>query len=200
MGRPARHQEEIESTREEILHAAGRAFARQGFDATTIQDIAKEAGYTAPSLYAYFKGKQEIIEALVTAIRGQFQAAFNAEIPAGLEFGGRLGLLFERLAEVAECWPEARLLQMEFKRSGQAAMKTCQKAAPTRDMEARIIEWLKNNVTRPEDLGGHAPEKIAFALQSLIIGSVMPANRKGVTPRDRFALALQIFLHGIGGR
>lgn len=200
MGRPARHQDEIENTREGILHAAGRAFARQGFDTTTIQDIAKEAGYTAPSLYAYFTGKQEIIEALIAAIKGEFKAAFDAEIPTGLAFDGRLGLLFERLAKVAERWgQEASLLLLEFRRSGPAAIKTCQRRAARRDMDAKLLAWLETNVTSPKDLGGRAPEEIAFVLQSLITGSVLPVSRKGMTPHDRFALALQIFLHGIGG-
>jgi AcrR family transcriptional regulator len=199
MGRRARHQDEIESVREGILHAAGRAFARQGFDATTIHDVAKEAGYTAPSLYAYFKGKQEIIEALITAIRGQFEAVFEAEIPAGLEFAERLGLLFGRLAEVAERWPETRLLLIEFKRSGQAAPSARQRRASKRNMDAKLTEWLKKNVTSPADLGGRAPDEIAFVLKSLIMGCVLPAIRKGTTPRERFALALHVFLHGIGG-
>jgi AcrR family transcriptional regulator len=199
MGRRARHQDEIESVREGILHAAGRAFARQGFDATTIHDVAKEAGYTAPSLYAYFKGKQEIIEALITAIQGQFEAAFEAEIPAGLEFAERLGLLFGRLAEVVERWPETRLLLIEFKRSGQAALRARQRRTARRNMDAKLTEWLKRNVTSPKELGGRAPDEIVFILQSLITGCVLPAIRKGSDPRERFALALHVFLHGIGG-
>jgi len=198
MGRPARHQEEIESTREEILHAAGRAFARQGFDATTIQDIAKEAGYTAPSLYAYFKGKQGIIDALVATIRGQFEAAFDSEIPPGLTFGERLALLFERLAEVAERWPEARLLLLEFKRSGSAALKAHKRVAK-HGMDTRLVDWLKENAASANDLGGRKPEDIAFVLHSLIIGSLLRPSREGSRPRDRFTLALEIFLHGIGG-
>lgn len=199
MGRRARHQEEIESVREAILHGAGRAFARQGFDATTIHDIAQEAGYTAPSLYAYFKGKQEIVEALIAAIRGQFKAALEAEIPAGLAFGDRIGLLFGRLAEVIEHWPETRLILTEIKRCSHSAVKARQRRAAQRAMDARLIEWLEKSVTSPKDLGGRAPEDVAFVLHGLIIGCVMPASRKEVSPRDRFSLALQVFLHGIGG-
>lgn len=199
MGRRAWHQDEIESIRERILHAAGRAFARQGFDATTIHDVAKEAGYTAPSLYAYFKGKQEIIEALIAAIRGQFDTAFEAEIPAGLAFAERLGLLFGRLADVVERWPETRLLLIEFKRSGEAALRARRKRASKRNMDAKLTEWLKKNTTSPRDLGGREPEEIAFVLKSLLMGCVLPASRKGTSRRDRFALALHVFLHGIGG-
>ncbi len=199
MGRRARLQEEIESIREKILHAAGRAFARQGFDATTIHDVAKEAGYTAPSLYAYFKGKQEIIEALIVAIQGQFEAVFETQIPDDLAFAERMGLLFGRLAEVAERWPETRLLLIEFRRSGQAALRDRQQRTSKRAMDAKLVAWLKKNVTGPRDLGGRAPEEIAFVLKSLIMGCVLPPSRKGTSPRDRFALALHVFLHGIGG-
>jgi AcrR family transcriptional regulator len=199
MGRPARHRQEIENVREDILHAAGRAFARQGFDTTTIHDIAKEAGYTAPSLYSYFKGKQEIIDALVAAIRGQFEAAFDAEIPCHLAFGERLALLFDRLAGVAERWPEARLLLLEFKRSGPASLKARHKRVAKHGVDARLIEWLKANATSPKDFGGRKPEEIAFVLHSLIIGSVLHACREDWQARERFALSLQVCLHGIGG-
>jgi AcrR family transcriptional regulator len=202
MGRKARHQHEIEHVREDILHAAGRAFSRQGFDNVTIHDIAKEAGYTAPSLYAYFKGKQEIVDALMAAIKAEFKGAFDAEIPPGLSFQQRLAFLFERFSEVSERWPEARLLLFEFKRSGSARFKPHERRAARQGLDARLVDWLRKNATCAKDLAGREPEEVAFIVRSLIIGAFLPGDCES-TPsgslRDRFALALQVCLHGLGG-
>jgi len=47
-----RRAREIARTRQDILEAAARAFARNGYQAVTMQEIAREAGYTAASLRA----------------------------------------------------------------------------------------------------------------------------------------------------
>jgi AcrR family transcriptional regulator len=49
----------------EILAAACRCFARDGFHATSIADIIRESGLSAGSVYLYFKSKNELISAVV---------------------------------------------------------------------------------------------------------------------------------------
>src|SRR5688572_4532923 len=52
--------------RQQILDAALRVFARKGFAAATIKDIAKEAGVKSPALlYWYFPNKQELLVTLL---------------------------------------------------------------------------------------------------------------------------------------
>jgi AcrR family transcriptional regulator len=55
------------NTRDEILKAAIGLFARKGYHATTLQDIADELGLTRPVFYYYFESKQEILEAICLA-------------------------------------------------------------------------------------------------------------------------------------
>ena len=47
--------------REEILAAAMRLFARQGYARTTTREIAQEAGISEGTIYRYFSSKQEIL-------------------------------------------------------------------------------------------------------------------------------------------
>jgi AcrR family transcriptional regulator len=202
MGRPTRPQHEIENVREDILHSAGRAFSRQGFDSVTIHDIAKEAGYTATSLYAYFKGKQEIIDALVAAVKHQFKSAFDAEVPPGLAFPQRLGFLFERFAELSERWPEARLIMLEYKRSDNARFQPQQRRAARQGMDASMVSWLKRNAAGPKELAGRRPEEIAHVIRSLVLGAFLAGDcglAQESSPRDRLALALQVCLYGLCG-
>jgi AcrR family transcriptional regulator len=56
------------SRRDELLDAALRLFVRQGVGATTVADIAIEAGVAKGSLYRYFAAK----EALLSALKDRF--------------------------------------------------------------------------------------------------------------------------------
>ena len=47
-----------------VLAAAERAFVRLGFHATSMQNVAEEAGMSAGNLYRYFPSKEAIVEAL----------------------------------------------------------------------------------------------------------------------------------------
>jgi TetR/AcrR family transcriptional regulator, fatty acid metabolism regulator protein len=52
--------------RRQILDAAIRVFARQGFYATRVSDIADEAGVAYGLVYHYFKSKDEVLNELFT--------------------------------------------------------------------------------------------------------------------------------------
>ena len=62
--------------RQEILEAAKRVFARNGFHATTIADIAKAAHLAYGSVYWYFESK----DALFHALMDSQEAALRAHI------------------------------------------------------------------------------------------------------------------------
>jgi AcrR family transcriptional regulator len=49
------------------MAAAKKVFARNGFHATTIGDIAKEAGFAYGSVYNYFDSKEDLFQALMSA-------------------------------------------------------------------------------------------------------------------------------------
>ena len=53
--------------RDEIMTAAKKVFARNGFDGTTIADVAKEAGLSFDVVYQYFDSKDALFVALIAA-------------------------------------------------------------------------------------------------------------------------------------
>ena len=53
-----------------VFECAERQFASNGYEATTIQEIAKEAGISLKTLYATFPGKQELYNE-IHAVRGR---------------------------------------------------------------------------------------------------------------------------------
>ncbi len=52
-------------TKENILHTALRLFARDGFEAASVSDIAGELGITKGALYRHYKNKQDIFDSIV---------------------------------------------------------------------------------------------------------------------------------------
>jgi AcrR family transcriptional regulator len=71
--RPTRREQQ-ERTREQLLEAASRVFARRGFSEATLEEIAGEAGYTTGAVYSNFEGKEEL-----------FRAAFEHQVAHDIE-------------------------------------------------------------------------------------------------------------------
>jgi AcrR family transcriptional regulator len=61
LGRPPR----AENQRERILHEAAMLFARSGYDASSLNDLAEETGISKAGIYHYFKTKQEVYDVLI---------------------------------------------------------------------------------------------------------------------------------------
>jgi AcrR family transcriptional regulator len=61
-----------------VFACAERLFAERGYEATTIQEIAEEAGISLKTLYATFPGKIEIYEDIVTSRGHAFLEATRA--------------------------------------------------------------------------------------------------------------------------
>ena len=64
--------------RDQILDAAAAAFARRGFHATTVANIAEEAGISHGLLYRYFSGKEGLVIAIVERTTGELAEAIEA--------------------------------------------------------------------------------------------------------------------------
>ncbi|HEU5346757.1 MAG TPA: helix-turn-helix domain-containing protein [Ktedonobacterales bacterium] len=60
-----RRTDQAEATQRAILQAARKRFAEQGYQATTLQAIAREAEVSVPTIYAVFGSKAAILSALV---------------------------------------------------------------------------------------------------------------------------------------
>ncbi|WP_020667576.1 TetR/AcrR family transcriptional regulator [Amycolatopsis nigrescens] len=63
--------------REQILAAATEAFARAGFAATGLDDVAAEAGITRVILYRHFESKNELYRAVLDRARERFAEAIG---------------------------------------------------------------------------------------------------------------------------
>jgi AcrR family transcriptional regulator len=64
--------------RQQIMDAAIRCFARDGFHAATMQDIVAETGLSAGAIYRYFRSKEDIVAAIAAGHHGPEAAALAA--------------------------------------------------------------------------------------------------------------------------
>jgi len=76
MGRRVSYNGEgVELSRDSILREAIKLFSEKGYRATSLEDVAEMLGVTRPSLYYYYKSKQDI---LLKAHLEAADAIFNA--------------------------------------------------------------------------------------------------------------------------
>jgi AcrR family transcriptional regulator len=71
-------QEHLDARRRQILDGAALCFARNGFHATSMQDVLKEVGLSAGAVYRYFSGKEELIGAIVGEVLDEVGGVFES--------------------------------------------------------------------------------------------------------------------------
>jgi AcrR family transcriptional regulator len=102
------------ATRRRLLTAAEKTFARDGFEAARLEDIARLAGYTRGAFYAHFRSKEEIFFALLEDWVGQRIAEVNALLAKQESPAKRLRALRSHYAQIARD-RRLLLLTLEFK-------------------------------------------------------------------------------------
>jgi AcrR family transcriptional regulator len=81
-GRPPGATPQGAAARDRLYNTAIELIAARGYDATTLRDIAKQAGVSVGLLYRYFPGKQAVVIALYDELSADY-ARQAAEMPPG---------------------------------------------------------------------------------------------------------------------
>jgi AcrR family transcriptional regulator len=102
MKRKERKEKEKADRKKGILSAAQRVFSRKGYEATTMEDIASEAGFGKASLYFYFKGKEEVFLSLIKAGLEEQRSLLKEIMASQLSNVERLEALVSKLFENVE--------------------------------------------------------------------------------------------------
>lgn len=71
-------------SRSVVLETAARLFNIQGFDRTSMNDIAAALGVTKPSLYYYFPSKDELLNASITEAAAAFETGLSDTLKGDL--------------------------------------------------------------------------------------------------------------------
>ncbi|MGA2212702.1 MAG: TetR family transcriptional regulator [Bryobacteraceae bacterium] len=92
-GEPTKHQQRTETTRRALLEAAKRIFARDGFEAARIEDIAGATGHTRGAFYAHFNHKEDLFFALFEQEAGERLRDLRSAMERCPDSGGRMRAL-----------------------------------------------------------------------------------------------------------
>lgn len=79
-GRPVGGGNPPEHARELLLDAAERSFVERGYRGSTMQAIAREAGYTRAVIYRHFATRDELLDALVVRVALRKMAAIATRL------------------------------------------------------------------------------------------------------------------------
>jgi AcrR family transcriptional regulator len=81
--RPAGRAAPRSQRRDHIVRLAGELFAEKGFQATTVRNIATEAGIFSGSLYHHFDSKESIADEILSSFFDQLMASYRQVLDEG---------------------------------------------------------------------------------------------------------------------
>lgn len=65
------------TTKEKLMDSALKLFSMKGFDGTSVDEIAEAIGIKGPNLYNYFKGKEALLDTLITTSEEVYRTQMN---------------------------------------------------------------------------------------------------------------------------
>jgi AcrR family transcriptional regulator len=99
---PSRREDAKARVRARLLSAARRLFARQGVAGTTMDDIARLAGVSRPTVFNYFPSKNLLLAALVHEMESRFLRLIEAQFDEPGSAAQRIAALFTWTAAKVE--------------------------------------------------------------------------------------------------
>jgi TetR/AcrR family acrAB operon transcriptional repressor len=103
-----RTKEEAEKTRQDLLKAALSVFSQKGYAATTLEDVAKEAGVTRGAIYWHFGSKAELYAGLLEEYSARGSEIAQTAVAEGGSMVDILRRIFIRLLTAVESDPALR--------------------------------------------------------------------------------------------
>lgn len=194
MGRvPRISQRYRDARRHQILQAARRCFARNGFQATSMQDILAEARLSNGSVYSHFTGKDAIITAIADEVAEQITSALDTasarEQPPGL--GEVLGHMLSTL-EQADIAPLATAVWAEAARNPALGNRLSARYSQMRDRLATLVRHCQQRGTIDPGVPADDIAQVLTALGPAFLSQQALGTGIGATA---FTRGLQALLH-----
>lgn len=193
---PNKKRASFSETEQAILDAAGDLFDRNGFNRTSLQDIADAVGMSRPALYHYFDSRTDI---LVVGI-GRVCDERNAMTERLRDVGGlpteRLRLLMLGLAELVSenaVWIRIELRELAALPDDARGRERASRLGYYELLLATVTEAIEAGHVRPFD-----DRAIALTIISTLAGlrGTYTANVE-VAPEEAADLAVDVILNGI---
>jgi TetR/AcrR family fatty acid metabolism transcriptional regulator len=197
--RTATNQVEKNSKYHQILEAAIKVFARQGFHQSTVAQIAREAGVADGTIYLYFKNKDDILVQFFNYKTKQVFDRFRTEVDRADSSLAKLGgLIRMHLEEFQRDRDMAIVYQVETHQNSRLAEAQIKEMSQMyRDIISEIVEQGQQEGTIRKDL-------YVGLVKRFIIGAVDEVINTWLHSGEEYDLVsmagplVELFVRGIG--
>ena len=198
-GRAIIKQPEKNHKYHQILEAAVKVFARQGFHQSTVAQIAKEAGVADGTIYLYFKNKDDILAQFFSYRTKQVFESFREEVDRAEASLDKLRNLVRRhLAEFQRDRDGAVVYQVETHQNSRLAEAQIREMSQMyRDLISEIVEQGQQEGTIRKDLYVGLVKRFVIGAVDEVINTWLHSNGE----YDLVSMAdplVELFIKGIG--
>lgn len=169
------------TTRDRILNEALTLFSENGYDGTSVEEIAEKVGIKAPSLYNHFKGKEDILNALIDSAETRYEESFGSEKHIGMLPDSKDEFIRITLKKVSFTMRDTMikkirkfLVQEQFRNERLAEITTRHQLDELQRMYTKIIEDMMNKGLFKED----EPEQLAIELTAPVVLWIAKSDRQ----------------------
>ncbi|MFO7586178.1 MAG: TetR/AcrR family transcriptional regulator [Anaerolineales bacterium] len=185
--------------RSQIIEAAIKVFIRKGYRKTTMPDIASEAGLSIGGVYWYFKGKDEIVLAMLAACFQSDLEAINALLNADAPASDRLKTFFANYLDLFATQGWLNVVGIEF--YGEAAHNPVVREFVQKylaDYRRALVQLIEQGIQRGEFRSVNALDAAnAFLGLEEGLTLLLAADSKGVDWAASFKTGTDLFLTGL---
>jgi TetR/AcrR family fatty acid metabolism transcriptional regulator len=183
----------------QILQAAIKVFARQGFHQSTVAQIAKEAGVADGTIYLYFKNKDDILVQFFNYKTKQVFDSFRTEVARADSSLDKLRYLIRRhLEEFQRNREMAIVYQVETHQNSRLAEPQIREMSQMyRDIISEIVEQGQQEGSIRKDLYVGLVKRFVIGAVDEVINTWLHSNGEYdlVTMADPL---VELFIKGIG--
>ncbi|WP_156420571.1 MULTISPECIES: TetR/AcrR family transcriptional regulator [unclassified Sphingopyxis] len=191
---------DIGKTGARIVDGARRCFERYGIEKTTIEDIARAAGVSRPTVYKFFGGKMDIVDCIGFAELDKIQEVVRARVQRHQGFADTTTEAIVASVQVASGNPYIRRFVEDLEVSAQSQLPTSpyqeqarhrwesvmQRAQASGELAADldpadVVSWLSRNqvmLLRVLDQFGGDEAKLRHMVRRFVVEPLL-ANRSG---------------------
>ena len=176
----------ISKTRTRLVDCARELFARKGFEATTMNDIAAASGKGRRTLYTYFKNKEELYEAVIASeleiLSEKLDETANQIISPEEKI---VGIIYTHLSMIKEVVTRNGSLRAEFFRD----IRMVEHVRRAFDEEERAVirqvlqEGVDRNIFKIESIPLLA-DIIHYSIKGMEVPYIYDRVAKGVSSED----------------
>ena len=189
----------MEDKRRQLLDAAVRVFARKGFHASRVGDIAEEAGVAHGLLYHYFKSKDQVLEAVFhenwSVLLERIGSVEETDEPAADQLRHIAAIILRTWLHLPDV---VRVVIQEFGRSPELAERIGELAQPIELIERVIARGVERGEFRPEIDARIAATVVYGGIDEVLTGWVLgrlPSGEEDVAVAER--TLFEVTLNGL---